>query len=409
MTIMVANDNKRCYFLILTYVYFNKYYEEDDMLLKYGAKNFACFLEGIEISLELGAQCPTKISKGKPVTNLLCIKGANGSGKTIALKILAFLTEFCCRSFNNEPDEKIWIDSFFNNKDPIDIFCDFEFNGTKYRYELSLTDLRVISEKLSRKVNRLSTVFERSGNSLTYCIKEFEEFNKIKLRTNASIVSTAYQYELASVRPIYKFFNSIITNFTWFSRPGFSTSSRKISQYYYKYPKALERAVKFIKECDLGITDIRISESKDEKGNKYYFPIFHHDTNAKKNWLTYYDQSLGTKTLFLSFPYYISALGNGDVLVMDEFDTDFHPAILPKIISLFDDEKKNLRNSQMIYSTHNTDILEYMGKYRTIIINKESSESYGFRLDEIPGDIIRNDRLIAPVYRSGKIGGVPKL
>ena len=94
---------------------------------------------------------------------------------------------------------------------------------------------------------------------------------------------------------------------------------------------------------------------------------------------------------------------------MDEFDTDFHPAILPKIVSLFDNEKFNLRNSQMIFSTHNTDILEYMGKYRTVIINKESSESYGYRLDEIPGDIIRNDRLIAPVYRSGKIGGVPKL
>ena len=204
------------------------------MLLKYGAKNFACFLEGIEISLELGVKCPTKISKGKSVTNLLCIKGENGSGKTIALKILAFLKEFCCNSFNNEPDKEILIDSFFYNKDPIDIFCDFEFYGTKYRYEISLTDLRVISEKLSRKVNRLTTVFERRDNSLTYCIKEFEEFNKIKLRTNASIVSTAYQYELASVHPIYKFFNSIITNFTWYGRPGFSPSPRNIYQYYNK-------------------------------------------------------------------------------------------------------------------------------------------------------------------------------
>ena len=75
----------------------------------------------------------------------------------------------------------------------------------------------------------------------------------------------------------------------------------------------------------------------------------------------------------------------------------------------FDDEKTNPNNAQMVFSTHNTDILDYMGKYRTVFINKESSESYGYRLDEIPGDIIRNDRLVSPVYKSGKIGGVPRL
>ena len=94
---------------------------------------------------------------------------------------------------------------------------------------------------------------------------------------------------------------------------------------------------------------------------------------------------------------------------MDEFDTDFHPHMLKKIVSYFDDEKLNVHNAQMLFSTHNTNILEYLGKYRTVLINKESSESYGYRLDEIPGDIIRNDRPIAPVYNSGKIGGVPRL
>jgi len=41
-------------------------------------------------------------------------------------------------------------------------------------------------------------------------------------------------------------------------------------------------------------------------------------------------------------------------------------------------------------------------------VNKDENKSYSYRLDEIPGDMIRNDRPIEPIYRSGKIGGVPR-
>jgi len=379
------------------------------MLLKYGARNFYCFKEGIEISLELGAKCSETISRGKSVSNLLCVKGANGSGKTNALKILGFLNKFCCHSFNNKPEDTIDIDSFFMNDEPIDLFCDFMFDNAQYHYELSLTSSEVISEKLSRKVSRLSPVFVREGNKLTYCIKKFGDLRKVKQRTNASLISSAHQYEITRLLPIYQFFNSFTVNVRSFGRFDFSSDYRQISKYYRDNPQIFKNAVKIIKEFDLGISDIKIHSSKKEDGSKYYFPIFQHDAKVKDSWLTYYYQSLGTQTLFRSMPYYLYVLKIGGILVMDEFDTDFHPHMLKKIVSYFDDEKLNVHNAQMLFSTHNTNILEYLGKYRTVLINKESSESYGYRLDEIPGDIIRNDRPIAPVYNSGKIGGVPRL
>jgi hypothetical protein len=43
------------------------------------------------------------------------------------------------------------------------------------------------------------------------------------------------------------------------------------------------------------------------------------------------------------------------------------------------------------------------------LVNKEDNESFAYRLDEIPGDILRNDRPILPAYNDGKIGGIPKL
>jgi len=76
------------------------------MLLQYGAR-FKSFKEGIDISLELGANCPENILRGNSVSNLFCIKGANESGKTNALKILVFLKYFCCDSFNSKPENLI--------------------------------------------------------------------------------------------------------------------------------------------------------------------------------------------------------------------------------------------------------------------------------------------------------------
>lgn len=380
-----------------------------NMILKFGAKNFFSFNEGVEISLKLGANCPENISKGRLVSNLLCVKGANGSGKSNLLKIISFLKTFCCDSFNIKPDQVIRIYSFFNNEVPIELFCEFKVSGIQYRYELSLTKKKVVYEKLSRKVKRFTPLFIRKNNKLTFCINEFNDFKTIKMRNNVSLISSAHQYELDVINPVYKFFSTIKANVAWSGPIEFSVDYKKISKYYKENPQVFKSVRDFIKGCDLGISNIKIHSLKDENGEKYYFPLFEHDAKAKNTYLSFLDQSLGTKTLYRSLPYYIVALFNGGVLVMDEFDTDFHPHLLSKIVGLFDDEKLNKKNAQVIFSTHNTDILDYMGKYRTVFINKESSESYAYRLDEIPGDIIRNDRLITPVYNSGKIGGVPKI
>ena len=379
------------------------------MLLNFGARNFFCFREGIEISMELGAKCPENISRGNSVTNLLCVKGANASGKTNVLKIMGFLNNFCCNSFATKPDKDIEISSFFHNNENIDIFCEFTLKDIFYRYELCLTKENIVSEKLIRRIKRTSTVFERKNNKIVSAIKSFSDLKKIKLRRNASVISSAFQYELKSIDSIYKFFESIVLNVSWAGKVDLAGPYNDISRYYKDNPEVFKTAIQIIKECDLGVSDIKIQSLKKEDGSDHYFPVFTHDAEVDSNWLLFHSQSLGTQTLFRSIPYYIFALTSGGILVMDEFDTDFHPHMLPKIVSYFDDDKFNKQNAQMIFSTHNTDILEYLGKYRTVLINKDSGESYGYRLDELQGDIIRNDRPLAPVYNSGKIGGVPRI
>jgi predicted ATP-dependent endonuclease of OLD family len=301
------------------------------------------------------------------------------------------------------------VDSFFLNADPIYLFSEFIIDKIKYLYELSLTKDSVVFEKLSRKINRYSTVFVREGNKLTSCVREFNNLKHIKLRSNSSIISSAYQYEILSINPIYSFFRSIISNTSWLGSYDFSLGYREISEYYNKNKHIFKQVVKFLKEFDLGIANISLRKLTDEDNKEHYYPVFEHDANYTNKILTYHSQSSGTKMLYRSFPYYIDTLEKGGILLMDEFDTYFHPHILSNIVSYFDNEEHNRNGAQMIFSTHNTDILEYMGKYRTILVNKESSESYAYRLDEIQGDILRNDRPITPVYNAGKIGGVPKI
>lgn len=379
------------------------------MLLKFGAKNFFSFKEGFELSLELGAKCPISISKGRPTSNLLCVKGTNASGKTNALKVLGFLSYFCCDSFNEKPEEEIEIASFFNNEDPTHLFCNFQIDDTIYIYELVLTEKGIISEKLQRKKKRLSPAFERKYNKIVYCTEDFSDLKNIKQRSNASIISTANQYEARSISQIYDFFNSITANVGAFGKIDIALDYRSISEFYNNHRDVLSEAIRIIKSADLGISNIEINVSKQESGADYYFPTFDHDAEVEQNWLTFHDESLGTQTLYKTLPYLIKILKSGGILVLDEFDTDLHPDILQLLISYFDNEDINVNNSQIIFSTHNTEILEFMGKYRTVIVNKDSSESFAYRLDEIPGDILRNDRLIVPIYKSGKIGGVPRL
>ena len=379
------------------------------MILNYGARNFFCFKEGVEFPFELSANCPNKISKGKAVSTILCVKGANASGKTNALKILSFLKYFCTDSFAHKPDTPFLISSFFSNNEPTDLFCDFTINDDRYHYSVSLTDKEIISESLTRTKSRSTVIFTRTNNTFSHLIKEFSELKNIKLRSNASIISTAHQYELAITNPIYNFFFNILANVCYQGTIDAKLDYLAISEFYFHNPKILQFSLELIKKCDLGISSIEIRKGKKENGEIFYYPIFIQDADVKDNKLLFHDQSSGTKELFLILPSYKIVLNSGGVLAMDEFDINLHPHILPLLIGCFEDDHINRNNAQLIFTTHNSSILDYMGKYRTIIVSKEKCESYAYRLDEIPGDILRNDRSIEAAYNSGKIGGIPRL
>lgn len=379
------------------------------MILNFGAKNFFSFKEGFDISFELGNTCPKEISNGKGVTNILCIKGANGSGKTNILKALSFLTSFISNSFDLKPNAYLQFDPYFNSKSESDFYITFVLDNVIYRYEASMTDVEVKREALYRKSKRETKVIERINDAVVFTIKEFDELKSIKMRKNVSLFSMAMQYDVDCVRAIHESFTRVISNVRY---SGLLTEVHELeylNEFYHNNQDVFDFCKKIIMKFDPSIHDIYIAKNINDDGKVTYRPWFEFEFDGETDILSFNLQSSGTKSLYKQLGSYKAVLALGGTLVLDEFDINLHPHILPHLLGIFIDEEQNPYNAQLIFTTHNTEILDFLGKHRTYLVNKNKTESYCYRLDEIPSDILRNDRPITPAYNQGKIGGVPNL
>ncbi|UTC64459.1 ATP-binding protein [Treponema sp. OMZ 788] len=378
------------------------------MLLRYGAKNFFCFKDWIEIDLSFSSQPAREANNGDLCAKSICLKGANSSGKTNALKALSFISRFCTDSFKNKPDTDFKLDTFFNNDNDSEFFIDFKISNIEYSYEAILSKNKVQSEKLFRKDKRRTLVLSRTNNQIdknTF----FDSKRQLILRNNASIISTAKQYEIHEFNILYDFFFGIIVNVGYHGLEHERLDVSILTGFYKKNKKLLDFVKSKIKQFDAGIEDIEIGSYFNEKKEEILFPIFSHLSDNTTSKLMYESQSSGTKTLYSYLGVYYLALADGGVLALDEFDINLHPDILPHLVHWFEDKEINKNGAQLIFTTHNIEIMDSMGKYRTYLFNKEKGNSYCYRLDELSSNALRNDRPISPLYKMGKLGGVPLL
>lgn len=379
------------------------------MLLEFGARNFFSFREGFCFSLELNGNCPKQFSKGRDVANVVGVKGANASGKTNVLKALAFIKFLCVESFSQKPKSLIPVKRFFDSEENISLFCRFRLSPhdkTVYFYEVVLNENEIVTEELSIDDSE-KIIFKRKGSSFERGTRD--ELQSLKLRNNASVINTAFMNEIPIITNFYKFFENITSNVgdAGFSEIKFNRS--EICELCKDAPEILDQLKKVLLEIDLGLVDIDIRSQENDKGNIEYFPVFIHESHGKKFDVPFRYESNGTRKLFFDLFLYIHAIASGGVLAFDELDSCLHPDILPKLLEIFDDDNLNPHGAQFIFTTHDTSVMDYLGKYRTYLVNKKNNESFIYRLDEIPGEILRNDRPISVPYRNKKVGGVPEL
>ncbi len=384
------------------------------MLLGYGARNCWCFKDWMQVNLELDGSVPKDISMDLPAATAMCFKGANASGKTNGLKVLSFIDYFAQSSFQYSPESPIYFDPYFYQDEVAEFYIEFLRNNVYYRYEFTLSQKAVIAEHLFRKKaeegSRETEIFTREGNSITKNTL-YKGHGDIIFRSNASFISTLHQYNIPEITDVFDFFYYTITNVFYTGlNEDIAHNPYELAKYYSQNPEHLQFTASLIEKFDTGIHKIEIESKRNERNEVVYYPVFYHQLEDGKDLPMLYDlESSGTKALFGKLQNYYSVLLEGGVLALDEFDINLHPDILPHLLDLFLVKENNPKGAQLLFTSHNTEIMDILGRYRTYIFEKENNESFCYRLDEPKSPSLRNDRPVSIPYKKHMVGGFPKI
>ncbi|SQH76086.1 conserved protein of unknown function, containing ATPase domain [Shewanella benthica] len=394
------------------------------MISKITFSNFYSFAEESEISFEVGKK-PSKsfydvdLIDGTRLNKVISISGANGSGKTQLLRPLAFLSWFLTDSFKNinTDDEISFKPHALYVKEPSKFEIEFYINDIKYRYRLVTTKKRVIHESLFRKTSHLySYVFIRDLVEGEYIYKQkgldFGSKLEKKVLNNVSLLSAAKAFGSELASEIVGFFANFSFNINASGRNDFHEGELFESGDFFKDHKKLnDKAKKLLCELDLGLSDVDLKKVKglDEKGNEaeFYLPIGIHKSKDGNFNLPFFDESSGTKSVYVLLRRILPVLESGGIAVLDEIDNDLHLHMLLKVIELFKFKHSNPKNAQLIFTCHTHEIMNTLKKHQLYLVEKIDHRSEAWRLDEVVG--LRADDNIYGKYQSGALGGVPNV
>ena len=178
----------------------------------------------------------------------------------------------------------------------------------------------------------------------------------------------------------------------------------------------------FLKRFNMKYDDIELIDDESYPDNDYSnFPLDKvllkrttHDGNNKPLSMNLeYRESSGNKKIFDLAGVLLMAFNMGNtpfLIVIDEIDSNFHPSLLIKLIEMFNNPKINKNNSQLLFTSHDTNLMSpsIMRRDQFYFAEKQEDESTRlYSLADLRG--IRNDADFAKQYLAGYYGALPVL
>ncbi len=368
------------------------------------------------------------------------IYGANASGKSNFVKAMSTMRRLVIQSFEKSSTDELNISPFllhtaYDNK-PSHFEVLFLVNDIRYRYGFEVDNTNVRTEWLfeaKKNIEKPLFVRENDGIQVYPHYKEGKDLEE-KTRDNALFLAVVDQFNGPIAKLILHWFNNFIT-ISGLSHEGYKAVTFKMLE----NDKTKPDLQKFYNQLDLGFDDLKIVKktfdsseipkdmpealvkqlSSDLEGKtlinvKTLHKKFNDDNEVVK--LEEFDmrsqESSGTNKIFnVSGPIF-DVLSNGGVLIIDELDASLHPLLTLEITKLFHSKQYNPKDAQLIFSTHDTNLLCY-GNYRrdqVFFIEKDeygSSDLYSLIEYKEEGKKIRNDRSFENDYIKGKYGAIP--
>ncbi len=365
------------------------------------------------------------------------IYGANASGKSNFFQALRFMARFIRNSSKEgQVDEEIaGVESFRLSTKSIDEPSFFEVvlihNEVMYRYGFELDYKEVKSEWLfyTPKKDKEYELFQRNGEHFDID-KKFKEGEGLDIRTrnNALFLSVVANFKGEISTQIIKWFGKLNV-ISGLQDDHFSYTRQQLKKASFK-----DELLDLMKVANLGIEDIEIEDEDNElpkpieellkklssmhdsseiKVNKLSLNTLHKKFDEDnrfigfEKFLLFQHESEGTRKLISLLGPIIDSLKNSKVLVVDELDAKLHPLLTKFIIQLFNSNEYNNKNAQLIFNSHDTNLLSKDTFRRDQIWFTEKDQYGATDLYSLVDYKVRNDASYEKDYLLGKYGSIP--
>ena len=413
------------------------------MLLEFTVGNFLSFKDKktLDFSTSSISDFPNNVytEGGYKFLKSIVIYGANASGKSNLLKAMNVMRQMVTGTAQQSSTSILSILPFLLNKKSMENPSHFEalflIEGVRYRYGFEATHEKITSEWLfEAKKNTEKPLFIRIPEGIDV-MPRFKEGRNIEQRTrdNALFLSIVDQFNGEVAHKVMHWFNN------WRIVSGLShTEQRQVTYKYLKTPSKANVLKNFFMLFDLGFYNIRLGERLLSQNDILGLMINEKSTEYKPTFIrepvldaytihNQYDdlgaivgsiefnmeilESSGTNKLFDITGSILEALEAGSPLIIDELDAKLHPLITLSLIRLFHNPEYNPNNAQLIFATHDTNLLS-MGRFRRDQIYfteknaVEATELYSLVEFKLKGTV-RKDRSFEKDYIQGLYGAIP--
>jgi len=422
------------------------------MLVQFSVRNYKIFKDEAKLTLfASNSDTTTRESENVfevPKFGLRLLKsavmyGANASGKTKLVNAAKFMKEFMLKSSKESQEgEPIKTEPYrlstATENQPSMFELVFIQNNDMFRYGFEATKEKVLSEWLYYRPNTKEIeVFFREGQEFTIHSTHFKKGKLLKneniVRSNALMLSVAAQFNDELAGRVFQWLRNfhILSGLHEDEYMGYSMlmADNEVGK---------KKALEWLKHAGIGVDNIRpqtinVNELPTEiQGRVLDMVKKNEETRLFSDLVTVHakydasfsqvgneefalleEESSGTQKFFALNAPIIHAIDQGDVLFIDELDSKIHPNLVCKIIEVFNSKKTNPKNAQLIFNTHDTNLLS-SNLFRRDQIWFAEKDRYGaatiyplssFKTNEgaRKGDKYEEN------YISGRYGGVPVL
>jgi hypothetical protein len=423
------------------------------MIIQFSVKNYKSFRDKAKLNF-LASRYDKDLENNLveiPQFQLKVVKstvfyGANAAGKSKLMDAMSFMRHFMLRSSADmQSKDKISIVPFRLNpaseQSPSEFEIIFLHEGELFRYGFEVTQEKVVSEWLFHrpKTKEIELFFRDEQN--------FEAVHSKLFRIGARLVKDGMVRQNALLLSVAAQFNDplALRIFEWLSKFNVISGLQEEGYEGFTIGRVMNNDGKnvildFLNAADLGINDVKILKIEQESDLPDARPgrlkelliqkmrendghilggmkTLHHkyDVNGNQVGTAEFEmeeESSGTQKYFALSGPIIETLQSGDTLVVDELESKLHPNLVAKIVELFQSPKTNPHNAQLIFNTHDINLLS-SGFLRRDQIWFVQKDRYGassvYSLADFKTDQVRKEDNFEKNYVNGKYGAVPYL